>query len=110
MGRTCREQHNAVLVSVGTDGPDVTTSPPVVLPAPRTDGPAGPTSWAPYSVTWSPDGTQLLYLGWADHNGIVAVPVEVEGPPVLLAEDDELAAYTGAPWLTSQAWGRRVDE
>ena len=76
-----------------------------------TDGASGPAWWSPFSVTWSPDGTQLLYLGWAGaHNGIVAVPIDGEGSPALLAIDDDLAAYTGAPWLTSQAWGRRVGE
>ena len=36
-----------------------------VIEPPETDGPNGPECWYPYSVTWSPDGTTLLYSAWS---------------------------------------------
>jgi dipeptidyl aminopeptidase/acylaminoacyl peptidase len=100
----CREGHEVVLLSVGAA--------PVVLPPPRTEGPAGPTEWFPYSVTWSPDGTQLLYHAWGDgvDSGLVAVPVEGGGPPVVLyGSPGSVAVYSGIPWVPFQAWGRQAD-
>ena len=35
-----------------------------VIEPPQTDGPNGPTQWYPDTVTWSPDGTMLLYDAW----------------------------------------------
>ena len=73
----------------------------------------GPTArpghrWSPFSVTWSPDGTQLLYHAWGDgvDSGLLAVPVD-GGPPVVLYEGPGLVAvYSGIPWVPFQAWGR----
>ncbi len=99
----CREGHEVVLLSVGAA--------PLVLPPPRTDGPAGPAEWSPFSVTWSPDGTQLLYHAWGDgvDSGLLAVPVD-GGPPVVLYEGPGLVAvYSGIPWVPFQAWGRQAD-
>jgi len=102
----CRERHEVVLLSVGAA--------PVVLPPPRTDGPAGPTWWYPFSVTWSPDGTQLLYHAWSEgaESGLVVVPVDGGGPPIVLYEGHEgpgsVAVYSGTPWVPFQAWGRQA--
>ena len=52
------ERHEVVLVNVA-DGSETIIEPP------ETDGPNGPESWYPYSVTWSPDGTTLLYSAWS---------------------------------------------
>ena len=59
----CREDHEVVLVTVNDDeGEPAGTQ--EVIPAPQTNGPDGPIWWYPFSVTWSPDGTALLYLAW----------------------------------------------
>ncbi len=47
----------------------------------RQTDPNGLELWYPYSVTWSPDGTTLLYSAWATSTGVLAVradtPTEV---------------------------------
>ena len=55
--------------------------------------------WFPVSVTWSPDGTVLLYGaggqqdGWPDEgtgtDGVIAVPVTGSSPPVVLYETSD---------------------
>ena len=63
-----------------------------VIEPPQTDGPNGPVWWYPYFVTWSPDGTTLLYTpgtreGRNDHregfpsDAVVAVSLDGETPP-----------------------------
>ena len=37
-----------------------------VIEPPETDGPNGPVWWYPFTVTWSPDGTTLLYTAWSN--------------------------------------------
>ena len=53
------ETHEVVLVNVA-DGNETVIEPP------QTDGPNGPESWYPFGVTWSPDGTTLLYSAWSN--------------------------------------------
>ena len=66
--------------------------------------------WYPFSVTWSPDGTALLYSpGPEDGNSLVAVSVDGETPPVILSGDLDPAVYYGVPWLPDQSWGRQPD-
>ena len=52
----CCENHEVVLVNVA-DGTETVIEPP------QTGGPNGPVRWYPWIVTWSPDGTTLLYNG-----------------------------------------------
>ncbi len=105
----CREEHDVVLVAVGAAEPGPGTPAALVLPPLRTDGPTGPATWYPYSVTFSPDGTQLLYQAWTDGiaSGLVAVPIDGAGPPVVLyAGPDSVAVHSGSPWLPFEAWAR----
>lgn len=107
--RPCREQSDVVLVSVGTHGPGPATVPPVILPPLQTDGRSGSNSWSPFSVTWSPDGEQLLYHAWGDsvESGLVAVPLGAAVPPVVLYEGPgSVAVCSGTPWVPFQSWGR----
>ncbi len=87
LGQVCREEHEAVLVTVNqNDGTQPATQ--VVLPPPETTGPSGPTSWYPFAVTWSPDGTALHYFAWGNgRNAILAVPVDGSTPPIVLSGD-----------------------
>ena len=61
--------------------------------------------WHANSVTWSPDGTQLLYS--AGLAGLIAVPVDADRPPIVLSSDgltgiqDEHAT---SPWIPLQQW------
>ena len=115
-GIPCREEHEVVLVTVNDDeGQPAGTQ--VVMPPPQTTGPDGPMWWYPYSVTWSPDGTALLYLAWPEaepppsgpHSGLVAVRVDGDTPPVVLSGDLTAAVYSGFPWLPIQSWGPQSD-
>ena len=71
-----------------------------------------PVWWYPYSVTWSPDATELLYHAFALEgdlvpDGIVAVPLDTTEAPIVLVEDAEPSVYVGfpSPWLPIQTWG-----
>ena len=70
--------------------------------------------WFPFSVTWSPDGTALLYYAWAESadgvaeaDAVVAVSLDGETPPVVLSGDLVASVYSGDPWLPAQSWGRQ---
>jgi hypothetical protein len=106
----CREETEVILLTVNADDPLEPAGTEVVIPPPQTTGPDEPL-WFPFSVTWSPDGTTLLYLAWSDGsaalNGIVAVSLDGETPPVVLSGDLEAAVYSGIPWLPIQSWGRQ---
>lgn len=104
------ENQEVVLVPVDGGGEET------VITAPMTDGPDGPWWWHPFSTTWSPDGSSLLYIAWAFAPGgagrqaVVAVPVDPAGDPVVLSDDIEPVVYPGypfLPWMTIQGWGRQ---
>ena len=64
---SCSEETEVVLLTVNADDPLEPAGTQVVIPPPQTTGPDGqPMWWYPYSVTWSPDGTALLYYAWAE--------------------------------------------
>lgn len=61
-------------------------------------------------MTWSPDGTYLLYQAWGDgsSNALVAIPADLQGPPVVLSRIEGIVAYEGYPdttFVPIQAWG-----
>lgn len=103
----CGERHEVVLVSVA-DGNEAVIEPP------ETDGPNGPMSWYPYSVTWSPDGTTLLYTAWSQApgetelpNGVIAVPADTPSDVTVLTDADPVPNYTDHQWVRIQMWGRQ---
>ena len=109
--RRCSEEHEVVLVSVA-DGNQI------VIPPPQTAGLDGqPHWWYPYSVTWSPDGTTLLYHAWRTSaevtiggvfvDRVVAVSLDGGSLPVVLSGDLGASVYSGDPWLPIQSWGRQ---
>ncbi len=107
----CREEHEVVLVTVNEHDPQRPAGTQVVIAPPKTAGLGGPVWWYPWSVTWSPDGTALLYVAWpsstsAVTSAILAVPVDGKTTPVVLSSDP-VAVYSGFPWLTIQSWGRQ---
>jgi dipeptidyl aminopeptidase/acylaminoacyl peptidase len=110
------EKHRVVLVDVA-DGSETIIEPP------ETEGPSGPRCWYPYSVTWSPDGTTLLYSAWDEcgaPTGVVAVRVDNLEAPVLgavtptdvtvLTEASSLTGFVyDHVWVPVQMWGRQPE-
>ena len=103
------ERHEVVLVNV----PDGTEK---VIEPPKTDGPDGPV-WYPYSVTWSPDGTTLLYTAWTVNrrlrgvardggDGVIAVPADAPSDVTILTDLDPVLGYKEHSWVPIQMWGR----
>jgi Tol biopolymer transport system component len=102
----CCEQHEVVLVNVA-DGTETVIEPP------QTDGPNGPVRWYPWTVTWSPDGTTLLYTAWSDapgrteQQGVIAVPADTPSNVTVLTDSDTDTFYPEHhQWVLIQNWGR----
>jgi Tol biopolymer transport system component len=104
---SCSEQHEVVLVTATGDA-DSPIGNEVVMGPPRTQGADGPVWWFPSSVTWSPDGTQLLYTAWSEQDsaGVIAVPIDTDKVPVVLNGEIAPGAYDGSPWVPTQQWRR----
>jgi Tol biopolymer transport system component len=92
------ERHDVVLVSVA-DGNETVIEPSEIG------------GWYPFSVTWSPDGTTLLYTAWsADHDGVIAVPADAPNDTTVLT--DVVAPGTDIyshAWIPTQSWGMAAD-
>jgi len=61
--------------------------------------------WQANSVTWSPDGTQLLYS--AGVQGLIVVPVDADQPPIVLSSDlltGIQEEHATSPWVPLQQW------
>jgi hypothetical protein len=105
--RPCGEETEVVLLTVNPDDPREPAGTEVVIAPPQTTGPDGqPMWWFPFSVTWSPDGTALLYYAWAESadgfahgDAVVAVSLDGETPPVVLSGDLVVSG--------SMSWGRQ---
>ena len=98
-----REDSEVVLVSATSDDPANPIGTEHVIPPPQTDSPDGPDWWFPTSVTWTPDGTHLLYTGWRggiDEAVIVAVPIDAAQPPIVLG--DGIGTRLRHPWIPIQ--------
>lgn len=64
-----------------------------------------------YRVTWSPDGQYLLMMAWGNGGpaSLVAVPADLDGSPVVVAQGGGMVPYDGYPDTTLvpiQTWGR----
>ena len=67
-----------------------------------------------YRVTWSPDGQYLLMMAWGNGGSasLVAIPADLDGPPVVVAQGGGMVPYDGYPDTTLvpiQTWGRSPD-
>ncbi|GAA2972643.1 hypothetical protein JOD63_000137 [Microbacterium terrae] len=108
----CSEEHDVVVVSVAEGDPEAPFGTQRVLPLAMTGEGRSSKPWYPYSVTWSPDSSTLLYVGWstdpsgADYtDGLALVPMDGSGPPTVLHEaPDGLDAYPGSPMNYFQSW------
>lgn len=99
------EGHEVVLVNVA-DGTQTVIAPP------QTDGPTGPIQWYPWTVTWSPDGTTLLYTAWSRHrpgmpelDAVLAVPADTPSNVTVLTGDDLHPEHHQVALI--QNWGRQ---
>lgn len=101
----CCEASEVVLVSVADGATKVIDNPSV-----------GNRSWLPYTVTWSPDGTTLLYTVWSsvgdgadEFNGLIAVPVDAPGNATMLTDLASVGGYHSHLWARIQMWGRQPE-
>jgi Tol biopolymer transport system component len=96
------ERHEVVLVNVA-DGAAAVIKPPK----------ANGQQWYPFTVSWSPDGTSLLYMGWSQADdslpgGVVAVPVDSQADATVLTDAvDPVPNYYSHRWSPIQMWGRQ---
>jgi len=105
----CREEHEAVIVTVSDGDPtDPVGAVRTIAPPQSADGSP---PWFPYSVTWSPDSSQLLYFGWSVEpdassyaDGLIVVPLDGSEPTVLYETSAGFDAYPGAPMNNVQSW------
>ena len=104
----CYERSEVVLVTATGDDPENPIGTERAIPPIPNDfyGESGlyPRWWYTNSVTWSPDGTELLYSGGP---GLLRVPVDPPRPPIVLSDDPATNLYTDyttKPWIALQAW------
>jgi Tol biopolymer transport system component len=109
------EGHEVVLVT--PDGESEVVLPDLRLPGSDESDAA----WYPWRVTWSPDGTELLYAAWSwegppvgepERTALISLPLDRGSDPVVLHEDANLSVYDGDKGSTVpiQSWGRRPEE
>ena len=104
----CREREEVVIVTADDNDPLEPAGTQVIMPPPDTSGPGPDGPWWPFSVTWSPDGTTILYNAWSGQgpDAVVAVRIDGQTPPVVLSDSLGVSVYSGRPWLPFQSWGR----
>jgi Tol biopolymer transport system component len=100
----CYEGSEVVLVTATvTDPKNAIGSERVIPPLPPEVSLDEP--WNAHSVTWSPDGTHLLYS--AGVQGLIAVPVDAAQPPSALSGDGLTGIqeeHATSPWVPLQQW------
>ena len=110
------ERHEAVLVRAGDRSEQTGPAEEVVMPHEVTTADGSSLELWPWRVTWSPDGTYLLYVAWtnptedSERTLVVAVPTDTDAPAVVLAEVNGIGAYDfadDAPRVPIQVWQRQ---
>jgi hypothetical protein len=108
----CCEYSEVVLVSVVDGTTQVVANPE--RPDPGRPARAPAPTWWPYTVTWSPDGTMLLYTAWSwpadgpgELNGVLVVPPESPTEATLLADLPPVGGFHSHLWAGNQVWARQ---
>lgn len=110
------EKHEVVLVTPDDRSAQTGLANEVVMPKERKTADGSSLELFPWRVTWSPDGTYLLYVAWTypnqtdEQTWVVAVPTVQDATAVLLADVDGIVAYDfydDAMRVPIQIWGRR---
>ena len=86
-----------------------------VIEPPKADG----HKWYPFTVSWSPDGTTLLYAAWNFDGqtlpggetlpeGVIAVPADMPSDATVLIDAvGPVQNYPSHRWAPIQMWGRQ---
>ena len=79
-----------------------------VIEPPELDG----RFWYPFHVSWSPDGTTLLYAAWTEDSrsvrtGLIAVPADLPSNATVLTHSIDPSAIYSHRWTPNQTWGRQ---
>ena len=110
------ERHAVVLVTPDDQSAQTGLAGEVVMPMERTTADGSSLSLYPWRVTWSPDGTYLLYVAWTyptegiEQTLVVAVPTDPDAPSVVLADIDRIGPHDfagDAMRVPLQVWQRR---
>ena len=110
------ERHAVVLVTPDDRSAQTGLAGEVVMPMERTTADGSSLSLYPWRVTWSPDGTYLLYVAWTyptegiEQTLVVAVPTDPDAPAVVLADIDRIGPHDfagDAMRVPLQVWQRR---
>jgi Tol biopolymer transport system component len=108
----CCELSEVVLVSTVDGTTKVLENPKRSDPDGHPDDPGS--TWWPYTVTWSPDGTTLLYTAWSwfangsgEFNAVIAVPADTSTNATLLTDLASVGGYHSHPWARIQMWARQ---
>jgi WD40 repeat protein len=114
----CCEASEVVLVDVVDGTTRVVENPDRPDPDRQPDDPAS--TWWPYTVTWSPDGSTLLYNAWSwragwdgEDDGVLTVPADptpgTTPDATVLAELPPVGGFHSHQWAGVQAWGRQPE-
>lgn len=104
-GNPCREQHDIVVLSA----PDVESwasgaFTEAILPQSFLDGDTR-VGLAPFGVSWSPDGQNLLDFAFG--GAVAVIPVAGDAAPRLLLQRNDLTGYDRGLPVPIQLWGRQ---
>lgn len=109
---SCSDQAEieTVLVTATDDDPAMPIGTEITLATPVTETASGSMVWYPYSFSWAPDGTRLLYESFTlpdRHGGVVIVPIDSDQPPQQLFDDPGVNLRSDTdPVEPTQQWGR----
>jgi Tol biopolymer transport system component len=108
------EKHEVVLVTPDDRSALGGLANEVVMPQERTLASGARVTLWPWRVTWSPDGSYLLYVAWSSPNAsseptsVVAVPTDPGAPAVIIAQVDGILSYDSHDTMRVQfqTWGQ----
>jgi Tol biopolymer transport system component len=112
--RVGSERHEVVLVTPDERSAQTGLANEVVMPTERAIADGSSLNLYPWRVTWSPDGTYLLYVAWTfpneadEETWVVAVPIDQDATALVLADVDGILSYDSGETMRVpiQIWGR----
>lgn len=107
---TSGERHEVVLLTADDRSENSGLASEVVMPHEVTTADGSSLQLFPSRITWSPDGTYLMYVGGSAQTLVVAVPTDPDAPAAVLAEVAGIVTYDfydDVARVPTQVWQRR---